>query len=40
MVLQGDPRIEVVPFEKTGREVTESIARFRESWLASRAKGR
>jgi hypothetical protein len=39
MVLQGDPSIEVVPFERTGREVTAAVARFRESWLSSRVTG-
>jgi len=39
MVLQGDPAIEVVPFEKAGREVTDAIARFRGSWLSSRVTG-
>jgi predicted metalloprotease with PDZ domain len=39
LVLQGDPAIEVVTFEKTGREVTATIVRFRESWLSSRAPG-
>jgi predicted metalloprotease with PDZ domain len=39
LVLQGDPGIEVVPFEEAGREVTPAVARFRESWLSSRAAG-
>ena len=40
LVLQGDPAIEVVSFEKAGRDVTEAVARFRESWLSSRVNGR
>ncbi len=39
LVFQGDPGIEVVPFEETGREVTPAAARFRDSWLSSRAAG-
>ncbi|HJS73766.1 MAG TPA: PDZ domain-containing protein [Vicinamibacteria bacterium] len=39
LTLQGDPTIEVIPFEKAGREVPAAAARFRESWLSSRAAG-
>jgi len=39
IVLQGDPAIEVIPFEEAGREVSPAVARFRESWLSSRASG-
>ncbi len=39
LTLQGDPTIEVVSFEKAGREVTAAVARFRESWLSSRTAG-
>jgi len=39
LVLQGDPAIEVVSFEKAGRDVDEAVARFRESWLSSRVSG-
>jgi hypothetical protein len=38
-VLRGDPAIEVVSFEKAGREVGEAVARFRESWLTSTVNG-
>jgi predicted metalloprotease with PDZ domain len=34
--LQGDPALELVPFEKAGREVTDAVASFREKWLSSR----
>jgi predicted metalloprotease with PDZ domain len=37
VVLKGDPRLEVVPFERSGREVTKSIVGFRERWLESSA---
>ena len=30
------PRIEIVPFEAAGREVTPAIRAFRERWLGSR----
>jgi predicted metalloprotease with PDZ domain len=39
LTLQGDPAIEVVTFERAGREVSAAAARFRESWLSSRAGG-
>ncbi|HEY7818472.1 MAG TPA: hypothetical protein VIG29_09645, partial [Vicinamibacteria bacterium] len=39
LTLQGDPAIEVVTFERAGREVGAAAARFRESWLSSRAGG-
>jgi predicted metalloprotease with PDZ domain len=39
LTLQGDPTIEVVPFERVGREVPAAAQRFRKSWLESRAAG-
>jgi len=39
LTLQADPTLEVIPFEKAGREVPAAAARFRESWLSSRAAG-
>ena len=33
---EGDPRIEVTPFEKVGRDVASEVGRFRDSWLRSR----
>ena len=35
LVLDEDPRIEVVPVEKTGGTLTDDQKRFRESWLNS-----
>jgi predicted metalloprotease with PDZ domain len=35
LVLDEDPRVEVVPVEKTGGTLTEDQKRFRESWLTS-----
>ncbi|MGH9336864.1 MAG: M61 family peptidase, partial [Vicinamibacteria bacterium] len=37
MVLQEDPSIEVVPFEKAGKRPTPAVDTFRESWLSSQA---
>jgi predicted metalloprotease with PDZ domain len=31
-----DPRVEVVPFEKAGRTLTDAQKKFREAWLASK----
>ena len=35
LALEEDPRIEVVPVEKTGGTLTDEQRRFRESWLGS-----
>ena len=35
LVLDEDPRIEIVPIEKTGGTLTDDQRRFRESWLSS-----
>jgi predicted metalloprotease with PDZ domain len=35
LVLEEDPRVEVMPVEKTGGTLTEDQKRFRESWLNS-----
>lgn len=35
-----DPRLEVVPFETAGREVTPAVRAFRADWLGSRAANR
>ncbi len=35
LVLDEDPRIEVVPVETTGGTLTDDQKRFRESWLNS-----
>ena len=35
LVLEEDPRVEVVPFEKIGGILTEDQQRFRSAWLAS-----
>ena len=35
LMLDEDPRIEVVPIEKTGGTLTDDQKRFRESWLSS-----
>jgi predicted metalloprotease with PDZ domain len=35
LTLDEDPRVEVVPVEKTGGTLTDDQRRFRESWLAS-----
>lgn len=35
LTLDEDPRVEVVPLEKTGGTLTEDQRRFRESWLSS-----
>ena len=35
VVLDEDPRVEVVPVEKTGGTLTDDQKRFRESWLTS-----
>jgi predicted metalloprotease with PDZ domain len=37
MTVQGDPRIEVVSFERAGRIVTDEMRGFRGRWLESRA---
>ncbi len=39
LVLGGNPAIEVVPFEKAGKDVPSAVARFRENWLSSRVTG-
>jgi predicted metalloprotease with PDZ domain len=36
--LVEDPRLEVIPFEKAGRTLTDAQKKFRESWLASKAR--
>jgi predicted metalloprotease with PDZ domain len=36
LTLGEDERLEVVPYEKAGRPVTEAMRRFRSDWLASR----
>ena len=36
--LVEDPRLEVVPFEKAGRTLTDAHKKFREAWLASRVR--
>ena len=38
LVLDEDPRIEILPIEKTGGTLTEDQRRFRESWLSSQQK--
>ena len=38
LVLDEDPRIEIVPAEKTGGILTDDQKRFRESWLSSQQK--
>jgi predicted metalloprotease with PDZ domain len=38
ITLDEDPRIEVVPVEKTGGTLTEDQKRFRDSWLSSQQK--
>jgi predicted metalloprotease with PDZ domain len=38
ITLDEDPRIEVVPVEKTGGTLTEDQKRFREAWLSSQQK--
>ena len=35
LVLDEDPRIEIVPIEKIGGMLTDDQKRFRESWLSS-----
>ncbi len=37
LTLQGDPAIEVVSFERAGRDVSDAIRAFRDRWLGSRA---
>jgi predicted metalloprotease with PDZ domain len=37
LIFQEDPDVEVVPFEHIGKEVTEEIKTFRESWLGSKS---
>jgi predicted metalloprotease with PDZ domain len=39
LVLAGDPTLEVVPFEETGKVVPPAVVLFRERWLSSRAAG-
>lgn len=39
LTLIEDPRMEVVPFEVAGREVTAEVRAFRAAWLGSRADG-
>jgi len=36
IVLEADPRLEVVTYERAGREVSDSIRAFRAAWLGSR----
>jgi len=36
--LTGDPRLEVVPVEDAGQQLTDAQRRFRESWLSSAAR--
>ena len=38
LVLDEDPRIEILPIEKTGGTLTDDQRRFRESWLSSQQK--
>ena len=38
LVLDEDPRIEILPIEKTGGILTDEQRRFRESWLSSQQK--
>jgi hypothetical protein len=38
LVLDEDPRIEVVPMEKIGGVLNDDQKRFRESWLSSQQK--
>ena len=38
LVLDEDPRVEIVPIEKTGGMLTDDQKRFRESWLSSQQK--
>ena len=33
-----DPRLEVVPFEKAGRTLTDAQKKFRDAWLASKVR--
>jgi hypothetical protein len=33
-----DPRVEVVPFEKAGRTLTDAHKKFRDAWLASKVR--
>ena len=35
LMLEEDPRIEIVPMEKIGGMLTDDQKRFRESWLSS-----
>jgi predicted metalloprotease with PDZ domain len=35
VVFEQNPRLEVVTFERAGREVTDAIGAFREAWLSS-----
>jgi hypothetical protein len=35
LVLEEDPRIEIVPMEQIGGLLTDDQKRFRESWLSS-----
>jgi len=36
----ASPRLEVVPFEEAGRDVSEAVKQFRRQWLSSRAAGK
>jgi hypothetical protein len=38
LVLDEDPRIEIVPLEKIGGILNDDQKRFRESWLSSQQK--
>jgi predicted metalloprotease with PDZ domain len=37
ITLAENPRLEMIPFEQVGKEVTQEIERFRQSWLGSKA---
>ncbi len=40
VTLMENPKLEIVPFEKTGKEITPSIKSFRESWLGKKSQER